>query len=114
MKKDFIFTSLLLTFGALLFMLKAVGMTAHIVVSILGIAVLIAYTVTTKKDWKIPALEVITRAFYGIAIITGIIILNVHGIVALSIIHKASATLFLIGLVVLFVQKLLAQKEQKN
>ena len=68
MKKDFNFTPLLLAFGALLFMLKAVGMTAHIVVSILGIVTLIAYTVATKKDWKIPALEVITRAFYGIAI----------------------------------------------
>ena len=114
MKKDLVFSPVLLALCGLLFMLKTVGMTAHIVISILGIVTLIAYTVTTKKDWKFPALELIVRAFYGIALITGIIILNVHGIVVLSIIHKVSATLFAIGLVVLFIQKLLAQKEQKN
>ena len=114
MKKDLIFTPVMLLIGAALFMLRATGMIAHIVISVVGILVLIAYTVLTQKDWKIPALEVIMRVFYGIAIITGIIILNVHGIVALSVIHKASAILFLVGLVVLFVQKLLAQKEQKN
>lgn len=114
MKKDLIFAPILLAIGVLLFMLRAVGMTAHIIISILGIAALIAYTVTTKKDWKVPVLELIMRAFYGIAFITGIIIMNIHGIAALSIIHKASAALFVVGLVVLFVQKLLAQKAQKN
>ena len=114
MKKDLIFAPILLAIGVLLFMLRAVGMTAHIIISILGIAALIAYTVTTKKDWKVPVLELIMRAFYGIAFITGIIIMNIHGIAALSIIHKASATLFVVGLVVLLVQKLLAQKAQKN
>ena len=71
MKKDLIFSPILLAIGVLLFMLRAVGMTAHIIISILGIAALIAYTVTTKKDWKIPALEVIMRVFYGVALITG-------------------------------------------
>ena len=52
-------------------------MTAHIIISVLGIVALAAYTVTTKKDWKIPALEIIMRAFYGIALITGGIILKV-------------------------------------
>ena len=91
MKKDLIFAPLIILVGASLFLLKATGMTAHIAISAVGVLVLIIYTVLTKKNWKIPALEVIMRAFYGIALITGIVIMNVRGIVALSIIHKVSA-----------------------
>ena len=62
MKKDLIFTPAMLIIGALLFLLRTTGMTAHIAISVVGILVLIAYTVLTKKEWKIPALEVIMRA----------------------------------------------------
>lgn len=110
MKKDFIFAPILLAVGILLFLLRVTGMTAHIAVSVIGIVVLAAYTVTTKKTWKIPALEILMRAFYGIALITGIVIMNVHGVVALAIIHKACAALFVILLAVLFVLKLRAKK----
>ena len=49
--------------------------------------------------------------FFGISLITGIVIINVHGIVALSIIHKAaSAALFIILLTILFVTKLCGKK----
>lgn len=111
MKKDLIFAPALLVVGILLFLLKATGMTAHIAVSIIGILVLIAYTVLTKKDWKIPALEIIMRAFYGIAIITGIVIMNIQGIAALALIHKISAALFVALLVALFVHKLIKSKK---
>jgi hypothetical protein len=106
MKKDFIFAPAMLLISVLLFLLRATGMTAHIVISVIGVLVLIAYAVLTKKDWKIPALEIIMRVFYGIALITGIVIMNVHGIGALAIVHKASAALFAVLLVVLFVHKL--------
>ena len=66
MKKDLIFAPAMLVVGILLFMLRATGMTAHIIISVLGIAVLAAYTATTKKDWKIPALEIIMRLFMGL------------------------------------------------
>ena len=110
MKKDMIFTPALLVIGILLFLLRATGLTAHMAISVVGILVLAAYTVLTKKDWKIPALEIIMRAFYGIALITGIVIMNVHGVAALAIIHKASAALFVILLAVLFVTKLRTKK----
>ena len=110
MKKDLIFSPVLLLIGILLFLLRATGMTAHIAISVAGILVLAAYTVFTKKEWKVPALEVIMRVFYGIALITGIVIMNIHGIVALAIIHKASAALFVVLLVVLFVLKLVTAK----
>ena len=110
MKKDLIFAPAMLLVGILLFLLRATGMTAHIVISVIGVLVLIAYTVLTKKDWKVPVLEVLMRVFYGVALITGIVIMNVHGIAALAIIHKASAALFVVLLAVLFVMKLCRKK----
>ena len=105
MKKDLIFAPAMLVIGILLFLLRATGMTAHIVVSVIGVLVLIAYAVLTRKEWKIPALEIIMRVFYGFALITGIVIMNVHGIVALAVVHKVSAVLFLVLLVFLFIHK---------
>lgn len=111
MKKDLIFTPIMVAIGVLLFLLKATGMTAHIAISAVGVLVLIIYAVLTKKDWKIPALEVVMRAFYGIALVTGIVIMNYHGIAALSIIHKASAALFVVLLIALFVHKVVTSKK---
>ena len=111
MKKDLIFTPAMLLIGVLLFLLRATGMTAHIAISVVGVLVLIAYTVLTQKDWKIPALEIVMRMFYGIALITGIVIMNVHGIAALSIIHKASAVLFMALIIVLLTHKVATNKK---
>ena len=111
MKKDMIFAPALLVIGILLFLLRYTGMVAHIAISVVGILVLAAYTVLTKKNWKLPALEMVMRACYGIALISGIVIRNVRGIAALSIVHKATAGLFVLLLVVLFVQKLIAAQK---
>ena len=111
MKKDLIFTPAMLIIGALLFLLRTTGMTAHIAISVIGILVLIAYTVLTKKEWKIPALEIIMRAFYGIALITGVVIMNVYGIAALAVIHKVSAVLFMALIIVLFTHKAVTNKK---
>ena len=111
MKKDFIFAPAMLLIGILLFLLRATGMTAHIAISVVGVLALGAYTSLTKKNWKIPALEIIMRACYGIALITGIVLMNVQGIAALAIVHKASAALFAVLLIVLFVHKLAAAKK---
>ena len=111
MKKDLIFSPALLLVGVALFLLRYTGMAAHIAVSVVGLALLVVYAVLTKKDWRIPALEVITRVFYGIALITGIVILNVADVVALALIHKISAVLFMVLMVALLVSKLTAEKE---
>lgn len=112
MKKDLIFAPVMLAVGILLFLLRATGMTAHIVISVFGIAALAAYTVATKKEWKLPALEILMRAAYGIALITGIVLMKVHGIAALAIVHKACAALFVLLLVVLFVHKMISKKSR--
>ncbi len=111
MKKDLIFAPALIIIGVVLFLFKATGLTAHIAVSAAGILVLAAYTATAKKAWKIPALEIVMRACYGIAIITGIVAMNVTGIAALAIAHKACGALFVVLLAVLFIHKLATAKK---
>jgi hypothetical protein len=110
-KKDLFFAPIMLLIGVLLFLLRATGMPAHIVISVIGVLALIAYTVLTKKEWKIPALEILMRAFYGVALITGIVIINVHGIVALAVIHKVSAVLFMALIIVLLIHKAAMNKK---
>ena len=100
MKKKLLFLIPMIIVAVLLFMLRATGMTAHIAVSVVGLVLLIAYTVATKKEWKNFALEILQRVCYGIALITGVVLMNVHGIAAISIIHKISAVLFAILLIV--------------
>jgi hypothetical protein len=100
----------MLAIGVLLFLLRTTGMTAHIIISVLGLVTLVVYAIATKKEWKLPALEVLMRVFYGIALITGIVMMKVHGIAALGIVHKVGAALFALLLVVLFVHKLVAKK----
>ena len=110
MKKDFIFASVLLAVGIALGLLKATGMTAHIILSVVGVAVLVAYTIVTKKEWKIPALEIGMRAAYGIALLSGIV-LKIKYIAFLGILHKVFATVFFLALIVAFVQKIIVKKK---
>lgn len=112
MKKDLIFAPIMLLVGILLALMKTTGMGAHIAISIVGVLVLGVYTSLTKKEWKIPALEVIMRLFYGIALVTGIVLMNVHGIATLAIVHKVSCALFMALLVVLLITKVAAKKEK--
>ena len=86
-------------------MLRATGMTAHIIVSVIGLAILVAYAIAAKKEWKCPVLEVLERVFYAVALISGVVIMNVHGITALVLVHRISAVLFVVLLVVTEIHK---------
>ena len=105
MKKNILFLIPMLLVVVALFLLRATGMTAHIAVSVVGLVLLIAYTVATKKQWKCLAFEFVTRMFYAVALITGALLMNVHGIAAVSVIHKISAVLFGVLLVVTEIHK---------
>ena len=109
MKKDLIFAPILLVVGVLLGLLKVTGMTAHIILSVIGLLDLVAYTVLTKKEWKIPALEIGMRASYGIALISGIV-LKIKYVSAIGIAHKIFAVLFVALIIVVLVQKLSTKK----
>ena len=111
MKKDLIFAPIMLLIGVLLFLLRATGMTAHIAISAIGVLVLIIYAILTKKEWKIPALEIIMRVMYLLALISGIV-LKIKYIAVIGILHKIFAALFVVLLIVLFVQKLISKKNK--
>lgn len=96
MKKNLLFVIPMIIVAVLLFMLRATGMWVHIAVSVVGLILLVAYALATKKEWKIPALEVLERVFYAVALITGVVLMNVHGVAAVSVIHKISAVLFVV------------------
>ena len=105
MKKKLLFLIPMVIVAVLLFMLRATGMKVHIALSVAGLVLLVAYTILAKKEWKNPLLEILQRVCYGIALITGVVLMNVHGIAAISIVHKISAVLFVIFLVVTEVHK---------
>ena len=105
MSKNRIFLISMLLVTALLFLLRLTGLTPHIIVSVIGLAIMIPLTIKTKADWKIPALEIIMRLMYLVAIVTGGVLMKMHGIAALGIAHKASAAIFVLLLLVLYIPK---------
>lgn len=111
MKKDLIFAPVLLVVGVLLGLLKMTGMTVHIILSVVGAVALVAYTVLTKKEWQIPALEIGMRASYGLALISGIV-LKIKYVAIIGIFHKIFAGLFLVALIVAFAHKLIVKKNK--
>ena len=110
MKKDLIFAPILLVVGILLGLLKVTGMPAHVVLSVVGVIALVVYTVLTKKEWKIPALEIGMRVAYGLALISGIV-LKIKYVAIIGIFHKIFAVLFIVSLVVLFVHKIILKRK---
>jgi hypothetical protein len=111
MKKDLIFAPILLVVGVLLGLLKMTGMTVHIILSVVGVIALVVYTVLTKKEWKIPALEIGMRVSYGLALISGIV-LKIKYVATIGVFHKIFAVLFVASLVVIFIHKLIARKNK--
>ena len=111
MKKDLVFAPIMLLIGAALCLLRWTGMPIHIAISVAGVVVLIIYTALTRKEWKIPALEIIMRACYGITLVTGIVMMKVHGVAPLGIAHKVFCVLFLALLIVLLASKTFVKKK---
>ena len=105
MNKNRSFLISMIVVSALLFLLRMTGLPAHIVVSVLGLAVMIPYSVATRKEWKAPALEVLMRVMYFVAIVTGGVMMKIQGVAALNMAHRISAALFAVLLLVLYIPK---------
>jgi hypothetical protein len=93
--------------SVLLFLLRYTGLVPHIIVSVIGLVLMISLTVKNTKSWKIPALEVIMRFAYLVAIITGGLIMKIHNVPMLSIAHKIGAVIFVILLLILYIPKVI-------
>ena len=89
----------------LLFLLRMTGLAAHIIVSLLGLAIMIPFTLKTKNEWTKAPLEILMRVMYLVAIVTGGALMKVYGVAVLGLVHKIGAALFLVLLLVLYVPK---------
>ena len=105
MKKNCLFLIAMVVVSLLLFLLRMTGLTAHIIVSILGLAVMIPFTLKTKGTWSKTPLEILMRVMYLVAIVTGGALMKVHGLALLGVVHKIGAVLFLVLLLVLYIPK---------
>ena len=105
MKKNLMFVIPMVIVAVLLFMLRATGMTVHIGLSVVGLAILVAYAIATKKSWKCPALEILHRVCYAIALISGIALKGGCTFAAMPIAHKAGAVLFVVLLIATEIHK---------
>ena len=105
MKKNVLFLIPMIIIAVLLFMLRATGMAVHIAVSAIGLVILVAYALTTKKTWKCPALEILHRVCYALALISGIALKGGCTFVAMPIAHKVGAVLFALLLIVTEIHK---------
>ena len=113
MKKDLIFAPIMFVIGFLLFLLRFTGLPVHIALSVVGVAVLVVYAVLTKKEWKIPALEIVMRAAYGLALISGIVI-QINYVSAIALLHKIFAVLFVALLVVTVASKYIPKNKENQ
>jgi hypothetical protein len=107
MKKNLIFLISMVIVSVLLFLLRYTGLVPHIVVSVIGLVLMILLTVKNTKSWKIPALEVIMRIAYLVAIVTGGLIMKIYNVPMLSIAHRISAVIFVLLLLVLYIPKVI-------
>ena len=107
MKKDLMFLVSMIIVSVLLFLLRFTGLIPHIVLSVIGLLIMIALTVKNTENWKIPALEIVMRVLYFVAIVSGGLIMKLHNLPALSIVHKVCAVLFVVLLLVLYIPKLI-------
>ena len=107
MKKDLMFLVSMIVVSVLLFLLRFTGLIPHIVLSVIGLLIMIALTVKNTENWKIPALEIVMRVLYFVAIVSGGLIMKLHNLPALSIVHKVCAVLFVVLLLTLYIPKLI-------
>ena len=105
MKKNLMFLIPMLVVAVLLFMLRATGMTAHIALSVIGLVILVSYALTAKKTCKCPALEILHRVCYAIALISGIALKGGCTFAPMPMAHKIGAVLFVVLLIVTEVHK---------
>ena len=107
MKKDLMFLVSMIVVSVLLFLLRFTGLIPHIIISVIGLLLMIALTIKNTENWKIPALEIVMRVLYFVAIVSGGLIMKIHDVSMLSIAHRVSAVLFVVLLLVLYIPKLI-------
>jgi low affinity Fe/Cu permease len=105
MNKNRIFLIAMSVISVLLFLFRVTGRPAHFAIAVVGLVVMVPLTAATRKGWKNPAPEVIMRAMYLAALVTGGPLMNNSDAPVLGIVHKVSAALFVVLLLALYLPK---------
>ena len=105
MNKNRLFLISMVAVSLMLFLLSVTGQNAHNAVAVVGLVVMIGFTVATRKEWKSAGLEVVMRIAYLLALITGGVLLNAGEAGALGMVHRISAALFAVLLLILYIPK---------
>jgi len=91
----------MLAASILLGLLSFTGMVMHIVIAVVAAVFLIYVTLKTKDNWESPNTEIILRAFFGFAFISGVVLMFIPDTALLALFHKGFAAVFVIFLVLL-------------
>ena len=102
MNRFFLFSMIAVS---LLLLVLGADMTAHIAVAVLGLAIMIFFTLKMKNEWTNPPLEGLMRLVYLSNMISGAAQMRVPEVPTLDMLHKACAALFLFLLLVLYIPK---------
>ena len=98
----------MIAISILLFALKLTGMKIHIALGVAACIITIVYTILTRKKVKENfniVLEIAMRVFLAIALVSGFLLKPFRTIFVISIIHKLSAIVFVIVLLIINVKK---------
>lgn len=105
MKKNRFFLIFMIIVSLLLLLAQVTGMTAHIMIALWGLLIMIVFTLKTKNEWNNASLELLMRFVYISELITGAALMRVPNVANLSMLHKACAALFIFLLLVLYIPK---------
>lgn len=109
-KKDSIFTALLLVIAALLFLLRVTGMGAHIAISVAGLAIIVISAVFKKGNGEKAVYKLLKFVLYAVAFVSGVLCMKFHGVAPIAIAHKISAVLFTALIVLTLIKNLFFKK----
>lgn len=108
--KNKLFLPLMLLVSIALFLFRLTGLPAHVAVSVIGAVIMIAFAVMMRGESKKPVLDIIVRVLFALAFVSGVLVMRIHGVLALAIAHKVFAALFVVMLLVVYIPRMLRKQ----
>lgn len=105
MNKNRFFLISMILISLMLLLEGMTGTTAHIIIALWGLVIMIVFTVKTKNEWTNASMEFLMRLAYLSELLTGIALMRVPEAGKLGMLHKSCAALFIILLLVLYIPK---------
>lgn len=110
MKKNLFYLIPLFIITVFLFLLNITGIKTHIILSAVALLLLVIYTFASRKKWTSPILEIFMRIFFVVAIITGIVLMNLESTNVIIVVHRFSAALFAVLMIISIFKNIRSKK----